>query len=294
MKKLLQYAKKDAELIFLRQDARKARGCAGEKSINYLSKKALEGKTVTRLKGGDPCVFGRVGEEAEVLVQEGISYEIVPGITSGIAAPAYAGIPVTHRDYASSFAIVTGHGRSEKGEDYINWAALAQGIDTIAFYMGVGNLKYICRKLIEHGKRPDTGAALIEWGTTEKNKGLSQGHWRQLRVKRKLRRLRILLLFLWGDVVQLRPRLQWFKESRANTGDLFIDALEEAAIKKLGKHLHKPPLREIWCMYKGGGKKWGLKKQRGLTLIYTGDGKRQKQRRPLDLLFVRPDKESGY
>ncbi|MFP3123247.1 uroporphyrinogen-III C-methyltransferase [Ectobacillus funiculus] len=227
--KLLQYAKKDAELIFCGKMPGKHE-VVQEKINQLLVEKALEGKTVTRLKGGDPCVFGRVGEEAEVLVQEGISYEIVPGITSGIAAPAYAGIPVTHRDYASSFAIVTGHGRSEKGEDYINWAALAQGIDTIAFYMGVGNLKYICRKLIEHGKRPDTGAALIEWGTTEKQRTVT-GTLETIESKAKAAQITHPAIVLVGDVVQLRPKLQWFKESRANTGDLVIDALEEAAIK---------------------------------------------------------------
>ncbi|MED3564401.1 uroporphyrinogen-III C-methyltransferase, partial [Bacillus xiapuensis] len=136
---LLQYAKDGAELIFCGKLPGKHQ-VIQDQIHDHLIEKASNGLTVTRLKGGDPCVFGRVGEEAEVLANHGIPFEIVPGITSGIAAPAYAGIPVTHRDYASSFAIVTGHGRAEKEEDHINWAALAQGIDTIAFYMGVGNL----------------------------------------------------------------------------------------------------------------------------------------------------------
>ena len=108
-----------------------------------------------------------------MLAEHGIPYEIVPGVTAGIAASAYAGIPVTHRDYATSFAIVTGHGRASKGEDHLNWSALAQGIDTIAFYMGVGNLAYICQQLIAHGRNSKTPVAIIEWGTTEKQRTLT-------------------------------------------------------------------------------------------------------------------------
>ena len=101
-------------------------GTIQEQIHEQLIEKANMGKTVTRLKGGDPFVFGRGGEEAEVCHEHDIPYEIVPGITAGIAAPAYAGIPVTHRDHATSFAIVTGHGRAEKEEDHLNWSALAQ------------------------------------------------------------------------------------------------------------------------------------------------------------------------
>ncbi|GAA3327730.1 hypothetical protein GCM10020331_068850 [Ectobacillus funiculus] len=116
--------------------------------------KACEGrkKTVTRLKGGDPFVFGRGAEEAETLADNNIPFEIVPGITSGIAAPAYAGIPVTHRDAGASFAIITGHRREGQEED-TKWESLAKGIDTLAIYMGVGNLPYICGKLLQHGKK---------------------------------------------------------------------------------------------------------------------------------------------
>ncbi len=119
-----------------------------------LIEKAAEGYTVVRLKGGDPSVFGRVGEEAEALHQHGIRYEMVPGITSGIAAPLYAGVPVTHRDFASSFAMITAHDTSLQGRPNLDWEGLARSVQTLVFYMGVKNLSFICRKLMEYGKSP--------------------------------------------------------------------------------------------------------------------------------------------
>ncbi|MGM0873773.1 MAG: uroporphyrinogen-III C-methyltransferase [Bacillota bacterium] len=206
---LLQYAQKNAELIFCGKQPGKHE-LIQEQIHELLVKKALEGKIVTRLKGGDPCVFGRVGEEAEVLVEQGIHYEIVPGITSGIAAPAYAGIPVTHRDYASTFAIVTGHSRAEKQEDDINWSALAQGIDTIAFYMGVGNLNTICKQLIEHGKNPDTPVAIIQWGTMENQKVVT-GSLTTIEEKAAYEQINHPAIVLVGEVVQLREKIKWFE-----------------------------------------------------------------------------------
>lgn len=208
--KLLDYAKKDTELIFCGKLPGK-HALIQEQIHELLVEKALEGKTVVRLKGGDPCVFGRVGEEAEVLAEQGIRYEIVPGITAGIAAPAYAGIPVTHRDHASSFAIVTGHGRAEKGADHLNWSALAQGIDTIAFYMGIGNLHHICSKLIEHGKDPYTPVAIIQWGTTEKQKTVT-GDLTTIEAVADENTITHPAIVLVGEVVGLRKKIQWFEE----------------------------------------------------------------------------------
>ena len=130
------------------------------------SKRARAGKRVVRLKGGDPFVFGRGGEECQALADAGVAFEIVPGITAAIAAPAYAGIPVTHRDFNSSFTFVTGHER-EDGEDSpaeIAWDAIAK-LPCIAFYMGAKSLPKICTKLIENGMPSDTPAATIQWGT---------------------------------------------------------------------------------------------------------------------------------
>jgi uroporphyrin-III C-methyltransferase len=209
---LLKYAKEGAELIFCGKLPGKHQ-IIQDQIHELLIEKATNGKTVTRLKGGDPCVFGRVGEEAEVLAENGIQYEIVPGITSGIAAPAYAGIPVTHRDYASSFAIVAGHSRADKEEDHLNWSALAQGIDTIAFYMGIGNLNYICTRLIEHGKNPNTPAAIIQWGTTEKQKTIT-GNLKNIEDKATKAGIAHPAIVLVGDVIAVREKLNWFQEGQ--------------------------------------------------------------------------------
>ena len=147
-----------------------------QEQINaLLIQKAREGKRVVRLKGGDPFVFGRGGEECEALAAAGIPFEVVPGITAAIAAPAYAGIPVTHRDFNSSFTLITGHEKEEEyrdpaarqrsaaaGSSDIDWPSVAK-LPCVAFYMGVKSLSRICAKLIEHGKDPTTPAATIQW-----------------------------------------------------------------------------------------------------------------------------------
>ena len=125
--------------------------------------KAKEGKSVARLKGGDPFIFGRGGEEAEELARAGIPFEIVPGITSAIAAPAYAGIPLTHRDYTSTVAFITGHEDPTKEESRIAWDKLSTGIGTLVFLMGVGNLARIAQELMKNGRAPETPVALIRW-----------------------------------------------------------------------------------------------------------------------------------
>ena len=136
-----------------------------QEAINQLLiDEALQGNQVARLKGGDPFVFGRGGEELELLVENEIPYEIIPGITSAIAAPAYAGIPVTHRAYTSSFHVITGHAKTGN-EDRTDYAALVQMNATLIFLMGVGQLSHICSRLIEEGMDPETPAAIVENGT---------------------------------------------------------------------------------------------------------------------------------
>ncbi|MED0666614.1 uroporphyrinogen-III C-methyltransferase [Bacillus badius] len=211
-KELLTYAKKGAELIFCGKLPGK-HALIQEQINQLLVEKAEQGLTVVRLKGGDPCVFGRVGEEAEELAIRGIPFEMIPGITAGIAAPAYAGIPVTHRDHASSFAIVTAHGREEKGKDHLNWPALAQGIDTIAFYMGVGNLPHICTQLIRYGKKPSTPAALIEWGTTDQQRTVT-GELATIEQIAKDHQIKNPAIVLIGEVVQLREKIKWFEAEK--------------------------------------------------------------------------------
>ena len=136
-----------------------------EQTTQLLIDKAQTHAVVVRLKGGDPFVFGRGGEEMQDLVRAGVSVEVVPGVTSGIAAPAYAGIPLTHRDYSSSVTFVTGHESAGKYRPKINWGAIAHGSETIVIYMGVHNLPYIIAELSSAGLSAETPVALIRWGT---------------------------------------------------------------------------------------------------------------------------------
>src|SRR5574337_1333079 len=163
--RLLSYAKPDAELIYVGKKGGEADASTQEEIDRLLIDKALAGQVVARLKGGDPFIFGRGGEEGEELFQAGIPFEVVPGITSAIAVPAYAGIPLTHRDYASTVAILTGHEDPSKQTSLIAWEKVATGIGTLVFLMGSGNLPTIVNKLLEHGRSQDTPAAVMHWGT---------------------------------------------------------------------------------------------------------------------------------
>ncbi len=136
-----------------------------EKTTELLIEKAQTHAVIVRLKGGDPFVFGRGGEEMQDLVRAGVPVEVVPGVTSGIAAPAYAGIPLTHRDYSSSVTFVTGHESAGKYRPKIDWSAIAHGSETIVIYMGVHNLPYIIPELCDAGLSVETPVALIRWGT---------------------------------------------------------------------------------------------------------------------------------
>jgi len=174
-----------------------------------LVTKAREGKTVVRLKGGDPFVLGRGGEEAEVMVQNHIPFEVVPGVTSAIAVPAYAGIPVTQRGIASSFAVITGHEDPDKEESSINWENLATGVDTLLFLMGVKNLSEIVSKLIEFGRPLDTPVAVIKEGTRPQQK-TGVGSLMDIVAKVKDNHLTPPAIIVVGEVVKLRDKLCWF------------------------------------------------------------------------------------
>ncbi len=136
-----------------------------EEISQLLVEKAQEAAIVVRLKGGDPFIFGRGGEEMEELVAAGIAVEVVPGITSGIAAPAYAGIPLTHRNHSSSVTFVTGHEGAGKYRPAVNWHAIAHGSETIVIYMGIHNLPYIVEQLLKAGLEAQTSVAIVRWGT---------------------------------------------------------------------------------------------------------------------------------
>ncbi|CAN2042337.1 uroporphyrinogen III methyltransferase / synthase [Candidatus Magnetomoraceae bacterium gMMP-15] len=184
---------------------------AQDKINDLLVEKASTDKIVTRLKGGDSFIFGRGGEEAEVLVNAGIPFEIVPGITSGIAAPAYAGIPLTHRNFTSTMAFITGHEDPTKKESNISWPSLAKGIGTLVFFMGVKNLPNIVKQLITHGKSSKTPIALIRWGTTARQQTIS-GTLENIVEKVQAAGLKPPAIIVVGKVVSLREKLKWFEK----------------------------------------------------------------------------------
>jgi uroporphyrinogen III methyltransferase/synthase len=172
-----------------------------------LVAKAREGKRVVRLKGGDPYVLGRGGEEAEALAENHIPFEIVPGVTSPVAVPAYAGIPLTHRRLSSSFAVITGH--QARGRSSINWEKLATAVDTLVFLMGMKNLPEIVDRLIEHGRPPDTPVAVIREGTTPEQETVV-GSLKDIVARVKEHHLTPPAVIVVGEVVRLREKLRWF------------------------------------------------------------------------------------
>jgi uroporphyrinogen III methyltransferase/synthase len=207
--RLLSYARQDAELIYVGKAP--DRHTLRQNEINQvLVNKALAGKTVTRLKGGDPFVFGRGGEEAEALLEHNILFEVVPGISSAVAVPAYAGIPVTHRDFTSSFAVITGNEDPLKTDSTIARDTLATGVGTLVFLMGMRNLAHIVEKLMEHGCSPETPIALIRWGTRPEQQTLA-GSLGTIVELAKQAELKHPVIIIVGEVVKLRDKLKWFE-----------------------------------------------------------------------------------
>ena len=207
--RLLERAKPKTELI----DVGKTVGAKAisQDAINtLLVKKARSGKTVCRLKGGDPFVFGRGGEEALALVEAGVPFEVVPGVTSAVAGPAYAGIPVTHRGLASSVAFITGSEDPAKDRSAINWAALAKGPDTLVFLMGARNLQAIAQALLDNGRARGTPVACIEWATYP-GQTVVQTTLAGAADPAVASTVQPPVIVVVGDVVSLRERLAWFE-----------------------------------------------------------------------------------
>jgi uroporphyrinogen III methyltransferase / synthase len=205
---ILAHARQGAELIYAGKEG--GRCAMRQETINaLLVAKASEHAVVVRLKGGDPFVFGRGGEEAEALASAGVAWEVVPGVSSGVAAAAYAGIPVTHRGVSSSVAFVTGHEDPAKGETSVNWPHLALGADTLVFFMGVGRLAEIAAQLVKHGRAPETPLAVVRWGSCEKQETFTSdlAHAAELAARKEVRPPAIIVV---GEVVRLRERLRWF------------------------------------------------------------------------------------
>jgi uroporphyrinogen III methyltransferase / synthase len=231
---LLRYARPDVEKIFAGK-----RGGGPRRPQNQINDlliaKARAGLAVVRLKGGDPFVFGRGGEEAEALAKARVDFEIIPGVTSGIAAPAYAGIPVTHRDFGSSVCFIAGHEDPLKDETGVDWNGIAASSSTLVFYMGTRNLAAIAKRLVEGGRAAETPAAVIRWGTRAGQQVVT-GTLRD--IARRAGGVQPPTVIVVGDVVKMRDELHWFERlplfgrriavtrAREQAGTL-IDALEE-------------------------------------------------------------------
>ena len=206
---LINEAPDDAELI----DASKSpdhHTLSQEAIGRVLVDRAGKGKFVVRLKGGDPFVFGRGGEEAEELARAGLEFEVIPGITSAIAAPAYAGIPVTHRGVASSFAVITGHEDEAKVDSSLDWSGIAHGADTLLFLMGRRSLPEIAERLIAEGRAPTTPAAAVQWGTLPKQRSV-RATLATLAAAVDEAGLEAPVVIVVGPVVDLAARIDWYE-----------------------------------------------------------------------------------
>lgn len=213
-----------------------------QSEINQLLvDEARQNKIVVRLKGGDPFVFGRGGEEALYLRENNLPFEIVPGVTSAIAVPAYAGIPVTHRGIATSFAVVTGHEDPTNPESTINWEKISTAVDTLIFLMGIANLPQIVAKLIENGRKSDTPAALIRWGTKPNQEVFVTTLAEAPSVK-----ISPPAIFVVGEVVKLRERLKWF-DTKILFGRKILVTRARAQASKLSRALKNLGAAVIEC-----------------------------------------------
>ncbi len=247
---LLGYARPEAEKIYVGK--KPGNPTMSQEEINdLLFEKGRAGMTVVRLKGGDPYIFGRGGEEALALKRAGLLFEVVPGVTSGVAVPAYAGIPVTHRNVATSVAFVTGHEDPTKGSQDVDWERLANGADTLVLYMGVGRLQEISTSLIAAGRDRETPVACVQWGTVPEQRTVT-GTLRDIAARVAEAGLKPPAIIVIGEVVALREKgLDWYEQrplfgrrvvvtrARAQAGEL------SAELERLGAQVHEFPTIEI-------------------------------------------------
>ncbi len=238
---ILRHAGEKARLIYAGKQGGK-HTISQEEINDILVAEAGKGAIVARLKGGDPFIFGRGGEEAEVLREAGIPFEVVPGVTSAVAAPAYAGIPLTHRSHTASVAFVTGHEDPTKGKSSLDWPALA-GIGTLVVLMAIKNLAAIAEKLIRHGKDAATPAALIRWGTTPDQETLI-GTLGDIARKAEERGFAPPSVLVVGGVVALRETLNWF-ETKPLFGRGIVITRPEAQAEGLAELLRAAGARVI-------------------------------------------------
>lgn len=243
---ILNYISHDAEFIYAGK--RGGHHTMTQDEINAaIVAKAQEGKIVCRLKGGDPFIFGRGGEEAQILRREGIRFEIVPGVSSSVAAPAYAGIPLTHRLYSSSFAVIPGYEDTTKETSSIDWARLATGVGTLVFLMAVKNIGELTKRLIEHGRSPETPVAVIRWGTRPDQRTIVST-LAGIAAEVKEKDIRPPAVMVVGDVVRLRDELNWY-ESKPLFGHRILVTREHSAgfepLEELGAEIIQFPTIEI-------------------------------------------------
>ncbi len=210
-KKLLRHVPPTAELIYAGKKGGDRHTHTQDEINQMLIEYASAGKNVIRLKGGDPFIFGRGGEEVEKLAEAGIPFEVVPGVTSATAAATYAGIPITHRDYTASVAFLTGHEDPTKADSNIDWERLAVGAGTIVVYMGIKNLPVIVEKLIKYGRSPQTPVAVVRWASTPEQKSVVGTLATITEVVRDAG-IKPPSLIIIGEVVRLRETIDWFEK----------------------------------------------------------------------------------
>jgi uroporphyrin-III C-methyltransferase/precorrin-2 dehydrogenase/sirohydrochlorin ferrochelatase len=206
-KEVLELTRRDAERIYVGKE--RDNHTVPQEDINQLlADLAKQGKRVCRLKGGDPFVFGRGGEEIETLTENGVNFQVVPAITAALGASAYAGIPLTHRDYSQAAVFVTGH--LKDGSMNLNWSALAQPNQTVVFYMGLKGLPVICSTLMEHGLPSDTPIALVQQATTPRQRVFT-GTLGDMPERIANEQVKAPTLIIVGNVVKLHDKLNWFR-----------------------------------------------------------------------------------
>jgi len=246
---LLEYARQEAEIIYVGKKG--GDHTLTQDKINLLLvDKAKQGLSVARLKGGDPFVFGRGGEEAQLLLKHGVRYEVIPGVTSAISAPAYAGIPVTHRDHTSFVSFITGHENPDKRDSNMQWDVFAKSNATLVFLMGVKNLANIVKNLMANGKPADTPVALVRWGTTSRQQTVTGTLETIVEVVNKAG-LKSPAIIVVGHVVSLREELAWFDKKPLFGKRIIITRARAQAsglvsqLTKLGAHCIEIPTIKI-------------------------------------------------
>lgn len=227
-KKLLRHAPVDAEMIYVGKKGGVKHTFTQEEINQILVDHALAGKTVIRLKGGDPFIFGRGGEEVEKLYEAGCPFEVVPGVTSATAAATYAGIPITHRDYTASVAFVTGHEDPTKETSNIDWSKLATGAGTLVIYMGIKNLPIIVKNLIKHGRDPKTPVAVVRWASTPEQRSVV-GTLDTISDVVQKAGIKPPALIIVGEVVKLRETIDWYEKRPLFSKKIMVTRTREQA-----------------------------------------------------------------